>query len=849
MKTLNSLILLVGILLIGHSAYAQPNFEWANQISSNSSDLSYQIVADNGGNTYQIGLFSGTVDFDPGPGIFNMTEAGNTDIYIRKLDSNGNLIWAKQIGGNVSQEALSITIDHSGNVVLTGNFGGTIDFDPGSGVNNLTSNGGNDAFILKLTSSGDFIWVRQMGSTTNSESGRYIITDSDNNIYSAGQFNTTVDFDPGVGTFNLNSSAAVYETYIQKLDSNGNFLWVKQIASTYLALVYSMEFDINNDLCMVGTFSGTADFDPGIGTVNYTSTNYDIFILKLDTNGTYQWAKQIGSGYTDNGFSISTDNNANLYITGSFGLTVDFDPGTGTFNMTSNGGLDAYLVKLDVNGNFKWAKQFGGLQSDIGQSLAVSNNGKIYCTGRFKDVVDFDPNAGVYNLTSNGNYDIYTLSLDTAGNFEWATGIGGTDLDLSYSIALGNNGSVYTSGYFNVTVDFDPTPGVFNLTAPLTYYDGFVQKLSICNSASNGTDIITACTSHQWIDGNTYTSNNNTATHTIINGAASGCDSIVTLNLTINNATSGTDIVTACNSYTWIDNNTYTASTTSPTHTITGGAANGCDSIVTLNLTINNATSGTDIVTACDSYMWIDNNTYTTSTTSPTHTITGGAANGCDSIVTLNLTINNATSGTDIVTACDSYMWIDNNTYTTSTTSPTHTITGGATNGCDSIVTLNLTINSVDATTTNSNDSIIANASSATYQWLDCDNNYEIIAGATSQLFVASTNGNYAVSVTQNNCTDTSTCVNVTGVGINESGNDQLIQIYPNPTSGLFTVNYFNNENQRVDLSVINIAGELIGTWSFVNTIKLDLHEQAKGIYFVQLKTKQGVTTRKLLLQ
>src|SRR5690606_24131475 len=151
-----------------------------------------------------------------------------------------------------------------------------------------------------------------------------------------------------------------------------------------------------------------------------------------------------------------------------------------------------------------------------------------------------------------------------------------------------------------------------------------------------------------WIDNNTYTASNNTATHTIVGGAANGCDSIVTLNLTINNPTTGTDVRSEDHSETKIDNNTYTASNNTATHTIVGGAANGCDSIVTLNLTINNPTTGTDVQTACNSYSWIDNNTYTASNNTATHTIVGGAANGCDSIVTLNLTINNPTTGTDV---------------------------------------------------------------------------------------------------------------------------------------------------------------------------------------------------------
>jgi len=224
------------------------------------------------------------------------------------------------------------------------------------------------------------------------------------------------------------------------------------------------------------------------------------------------------------------------------------------------------------------------------------------------------------------------------------------------------------------------------------------------NNAVSGTDQVVACDTYTWIDGNTYSSSTTSPQVTLT--AANGCDSIVSLNLTINNAVNGTDQVVACDTYTWIDGNTYLASTASPQVTLT--AANGCDSVVTLDLTINNAVTGTDQVVACDNYTWINGITYTASTSTPQVTFT--AANGCDSIVTLDLTINNAVSGTDQVVACGSYTWIDGVTYTSSNNSATQTLT--AVNGCDSIVTLDLTINNAVTGT----DQVVA---CDTYTWID----------------------------------------------------------------------------------------------------------------------------------
>ncbi|MDG1776760.1 MAG: LamG domain-containing protein, partial [Crocinitomicaceae bacterium] len=230
------------------------------------------------------------------------------------------------------------------------------------------------------------------------------------------------------------------------------------------------------------------------------------------------------------------------------------------------------------------------------------------------------------------------------------------------------------------------------------------------NYPNTGTDIQTVCDSYTWIDGNTYTSDNNSVQWTLPNAA--GCDSLVTLDLTITNSTSGTDVQTACDTYTWIDGNTYTASNNTATYTTMNAA--GCDSVVTLDLTINNFSSSTDIIIACDSYTWVDGNTYTASNNSATYTTTNVA--GCDSVVTLDLTINYSNTGTDVITACDSYTWVDGNTYTASNNTATYTTTNAA--GCDSVVALDLTINpNPDNSVTQNGAKLTANQEGGTYEW------------------------------------------------------------------------------------------------------------------------------------
>jgi len=184
-----------------------------------------------------------------------------------------------------------------------------------------------------------------------------------------------------------------------------------------------------------------------------------------------------------------------------------------------------------------------------------------------------------------------------------------------------------------------------------------------CAYASSSTDSQVHCDAYTWIDGTTYTSSNNTATHILVGASANGCDSVVTLDLTINYSNTGIDLQVHCDSYTWVDGITYTASNNSATYM--SQTINGCDSLVTLDLTINYSNTGSTSVTACNSYLWNSQ----TITTSGNYNQTFTNANGCDSVHTLVATINYDNTGTYSITACDSYTWVDGITYTTSNNS------------------------------------------------------------------------------------------------------------------------------------------------------------------------------------
>ncbi|MDX1910595.1 MAG: SBBP repeat-containing protein [Saprospiraceae bacterium] len=464
-------------------AVKSQNFEWAKRIGGLNFDHGTSVTTDVSGNVYTTGYFVGTVDFDPGPGIFNLNSSGEADIFISKLDANGNFMWAKQMGGISRNESLSITTDNTGNVFITGLFVGTADFDPGPGTYNLTSPGSeyHDAFICKLNSNGNFIWAKQMGGTYY-DVGVSIMTDALGNVYTTGYFTGTVDFDPGPGVFTLNAAGGSldWDVFISKLDISGNFLWAKQLGGISYNSSTSVATDAFGNVYTTGRFEGTVDFDPGFGTFELTSTGIDdVFISKLDESGNFLWAKTIGGEENDSGLCITTDDSGNVYTIGNFRSTADFDPGPGVFNLSTvlPGYDDIFISKLDASGNFLWAKQIGGEGFDWGRSIATDNLGNVYVTGYFSGTADFDPGMEVYNLNSVGGADIFIAKLDASGSFLWAIQMGGTGFDESHSITTDASGNLYTTGSFYGTVDFNPGGWIFDLTSA-GQTDIFIHKIT-----------------------------------------------------------------------------------------------------------------------------------------------------------------------------------------------------------------------------------------------------------------------------------------------------------------------------------------------------------------------------------
>ncbi|MCE9621425.1 MAG: SBBP repeat-containing protein [Actinomycetia bacterium] len=479
------LVLLIGGWVTAPTAdAADGDFVWAVQLGgATGAALSRSVAVDADSNVYTTGTFNGTADFDPGAGVDNLTSAGNNDVFVSKLDADGDFVWARQIGGTNGDEGYSVAVDADGNVYTTGWFSGTTDFDPGAGVFNLTSVASTDVFISKLDADGDFVWARQFG-TAQSDVGYSVAVDADGNVYTTGLFAGTADFDPGAGVFNL-TSAGIFDVFVSKLDTNGDFVWARQIGSTSSDIGRSVAVDADGNVYTTGYFAETADFDPGAGVFNLTSAGIvDVFVSKLDTNGDFVWARHIGGTNGDFGVSGAVDADGNVYTTGLFSGTADFDPGAGVDNLTSAGDNDVFVSKLDTNGDFVWVHQLGGTDVDEGYSVAVDADSNVYTTGRFSGTADFDPGVGVLNLTSIGFIDGFVSKLagEPVGYMPFVptrlmdTRLGGSTVDGQFQAtgarAAGSTTELQISGRSGIPADTKAV--VLNVTATRATGNGFI---------------------------------------------------------------------------------------------------------------------------------------------------------------------------------------------------------------------------------------------------------------------------------------------------------------------------------------------------------------------------------------
>jgi hypothetical protein len=383
--------------------------------------------------------------------------------------------WAARIGGTGFDIVNDAATDAAGNSYITGIYHNTVDFNPGAGVFNMTSQGSNDVFIVKLDASGNFVWAKSLGGLSDDKSNAIAV--GSGKLFITGRFAGTADFDPGSGTASQTSSGFT-DGFLVSLDTAGNFIAVARAGGSGGDNIMDVTLNGPGTCVVSGFFESTLNFfPPAPGSALVSAGSYDAFIACFDLSLNPVWTRRMGGPTADHASAIGSDGAGNIVYGGFFTGTGDYDPGPAVFNLTTTGSFDLVISRLTPNGDFDWAIHVGGNNDELLNGIAVDDNGTIAATGYFLGTADFDPGNAVTTLVSSGLNDSFVMLLDENGNLDWVRKTGGTLQDEGKYVAIGSAGDVLVAGYFSSTVDLDPGTAA-NSVASSGGTDGFVIRLS-----------------------------------------------------------------------------------------------------------------------------------------------------------------------------------------------------------------------------------------------------------------------------------------------------------------------------------------------------------------------------------
>ncbi|MFD1628778.1 SBBP repeat-containing protein [Pseudopedobacter beijingensis] len=478
--------------------------QWAQTLGSPAVEIVKGVAHDNDGNVYITGAIEGPITVTLADNTSTtVSSTGLKDIYVAKINSEGKYIWIKTYGCDEGNDiGNKIKIDSNGDLIVIGDFFSTVDFNEsdteGGGI--VVSKGGTDAFILKLAASdGAFKWVKSVGGASI-DNATGLSVDSANNIFIGGRFGGTVDFDPGLGIFNLTSKAGAnsWNSFVLKLDTDGNFAWAKRIggidaSTTCNITIYDM-YTANNRIYLTGRYKFGVNFNPDDAPAQLeNAVKESSFVLTLTDQGVYQWYRAItGPGVPSisaQGYGVVADNSGHVFAVGTYREFNIYPAISGESSLEEPGtNGDIYIIKFDNNGKVTWSKRIGAASEDVAEGVAIDTKGDIYVTGRFAGT-NIDFGNGILS-SAPGQFDAFIVKVKNDGITKWVHRIGGTSaelvgedtayigkIDKGQAISVDKDYNIYTAGVFAGAAIFDlPVPATIKFRT-LGGDDVFIHKL------------------------------------------------------------------------------------------------------------------------------------------------------------------------------------------------------------------------------------------------------------------------------------------------------------------------------------------------------------------------------------
>ena len=380
---------------------------WAVSVSGSESIVANDVALDDAGNIYVIGSFQGEADFDPGVGQRLITSNGSTDIFLLRLDPNGNLVRVITLGSDESDDGQAVDVDRRGHMYITGNFEDRMDVgeDPNGGFITLESEGEDDVFVIRYDNGGALLRAWTL-SGDDDAIGRDIVVDDSGNVYVAGEFEGKLDFDPDLD--DIRESKGDEDVFVAKYNDAADQKWAATFGGLEEDERPAISIDRAGNVYMTGSFESTALFETGATSVSLSSNGEeDIFLARLNSSGVLELVFNVGGVGSDRGYGIATGQSGDLFIVGSFQATMDFDPGPGQANLSSAGDEDVFVVRYAQNGYFYAAQALRGPLEDVGHAVALDAGDGLVVTGSYQGSVDFNAGGAAQVRTSAGDNDVF----------------------------------------------------------------------------------------------------------------------------------------------------------------------------------------------------------------------------------------------------------------------------------------------------------------------------------------------------------------------------------------------------------------------------------------------------------
>jgi hypothetical protein len=388
------------------------------------------VAVDPSGNVYVTGSFSGTLNLGTG----NLVSAGGTDILLAKYNPSGTCLWSKSFGAGGPDAGIGIALDAAGNVAITGEFVGNVDFGGGP----LASSGGSaDIFLAKFNSAGSHVWSKRFGDTTSTDVGRSVAFDSAGNVIVTGGFSGTVDFGGGPFTAPHVFGFGYADAFLAKYSPTGVHLWSKQFGAELTDLGRAVAVDGADNIYLTGEFAQSINLG---GTTFIGGANGTAYLAKFNASGTHLWSKDFGDNTTNSGLDLAVDSGNNVIVVGSM-LYGDFGGG-----MIFGLGGDTFVAKYDASGTYQWAKDPGLIGNDFATAVKTDAAGNVFVCGEFFGIVNF----GGGNLVAPANQDLYLAKYTPAGGYLWAASFGGPGDDSATDVAVDLSGNIILAGGYDL---------------------------------------------------------------------------------------------------------------------------------------------------------------------------------------------------------------------------------------------------------------------------------------------------------------------------------------------------------------------------------------------------------------